>query len=153
MKAVARLHREVRRACLPYLPEIHSPEQDLAFFQGHVFPSSTIWLAEDESRLIGFAVLKQDWLDHLYVDPAWHGRGAGLALLTAVREKAEELNLWTFQANAQARRFYERHGFRLVELTDGSGNEECTPDAHYRWTRHRTGEGDDRRLHGTDTRS
>lgn len=136
MGAVAQLHRHVRRTCLPYLPELHTPQQDLAFFEGHVFPSSTIWLAEDHGRLIGFAVSKQDWLDHLYVDPMWHGRGVGLALLTAVREDAEELNLWTFQANGQARRFYENNGFRLVELTDGSGNEERTPDAHYRWTRH-----------------
>jgi GNAT superfamily N-acetyltransferase len=142
MDAVARLHRHVRKTCLPYLPELHTPEQDLAFFGEHVFPASTIWLAEDEGRLIGFAVLKQDWLDHLYVDPAWHGRGIGLALLTAVREEAEELNLWTFQANGQARRFYERHGFRLVELTDGSGNEERTPDVHYRWTRTQSGETD-----------
>ena len=139
MGAVARLHRHVRRTCLPYLPELHTPQDDLAFFEDHVFPSSRIWLAEDEGRLIGFAVLKQDWLDHLYVDPMWHGRGVGLALLTAVRENAAELNLWTFQANGQARRFYERHGFRLVELTDGSGNEERTSDAHYRWTRHQAG--------------
>jgi putative acetyltransferase len=139
MESVARLHRHVRRTCLPYLPELHTPQQDLAFFEQHVFPSSMIWLAEDEGRLIGFAVLKQDWLDHLYVDPAWHGRGVGKALLTAVREDAQELNLWTFQVNVQARRFYERHGFRLVELTDGSGNEERTPDARYRWTRHRAG--------------
>ena len=143
MEAIARLHRHVRKTCLPYLPELHTPQQDLAFFEGHVFPSSIIWLAEDEGRLIGFAVLKQDWLDHLYVDPVWHGRGVGLALLTAVREDAEELNLWTFQANAQARRFYERHGFRLVDLTDGSGNEERTPDAHYRWTRTQAGVGGD----------
>jgi GNAT superfamily N-acetyltransferase len=139
MGAVARLHRHVRRTCLPYLPELHTQQQDLAFFEEHVFPSSTIWLAEDDGRLIGFAVLKQDWLDHLYVDPNWHGRGVGSALLTAVRENAGELNLWTFQANEQARRFYERHGFRLVGLTDGSGNEERTPDAHYRWTRHQAG--------------
>ena len=143
MEAVARLHRHVRKTCLPYLPELHTPQQDHEFFEQHVFPSSTTWLAEDEGRLIGFAVLKQDWLDHLYVDPDWHGRGVGKALLTAVREDAQELNLWTFQANGQARRFYERHGFRLVEMTDGSGNEERTPDARYRWTRTRTGEGGD----------
>lgn len=139
MGAVARLHRHVRKTCLPYLPELHTRQQDLAFFEEHVFPSSTIWLAEDDGKLIGFAVLKQDWLDHLYVDPMWHGRGVGLALLTAVQEGAAELNLWTFQANAQARRFYERHGFRLIELTDGSGNEERTPDALYRWTRRQAG--------------
>ncbi|MBM1169895.1 GNAT family N-acetyltransferase [Microvirga arabica] len=139
MKAVAQLHRHVRRTCLPYLPELHTPQEDLAFFEGHVFPSSTIRLAENEGRLIGFAVSKQDWLDHLYVDPTWHGRGVGLALLTAARQDAQELNLWTFQANLQARRFYESYGFRLVELTDGSGNEERTPDAHYQWTRHQAG--------------
>ena len=33
----------------------------------------------------------------------------------------------------RARRFYEHRGFRLVELTDGSENDEKTPDAHYRW--------------------
>ncbi|MCD6072833.1 MAG: hypothetical protein K0S42_3349 [Microvirga sp.] len=139
MEAVARLHRHVRKTCLPYLPELHTPQQDLMFFKEHVFPASTIWLAEDEDRLIGFAAWKEDWLDHLYVDPAWHGRGIGSALLTAVREGVDELNLWTFQANTQARRFYERHGFRLVELTDGSRNEERTSDAHYRWTRNLAG--------------
>ena len=139
MEAVARLQRHVRKTCLPYLPELHTPQQDLMFFKEHVFPASTIWLAEDEDRLIGFAAWKEDWLDHLYVDPAWHGRGIGSALLTAVREGVDELNLWTFQANTQARRFYERHGFRLVELTDGSRNEERTPDAHYRWARNLAG--------------
>ncbi|MEE1657349.1 GNAT family N-acetyltransferase [Microvirga sp. CF3062] len=139
MEAVARLHRHVRKACLPYLPELHTPQQDLAFFEQHVFPASTIWLAEDEGQVIGFAVFKQDWLDHLYVDPAWHSRGVGTALLTTVRQDAAELNLWTFQENGQARRFYERHGFRAVELTDGSGNEERTPDALYRWTRNQAG--------------
>ena len=31
------------------------------------------------------------------------------------------------------RRFYERNGCRVVELTDGSGNEEREPDALYEW--------------------
>jgi putative acetyltransferase len=141
MKAVAQLHRHVRRICLPYLPELHTPQEDLAFFEKQVFPASTIWLAEDEGRLIGFAALKQNWLDHLYVDPVWHGRGVGQALLTAAQENVEELNLWTFQKNVRARLFYERHGFTLVELTDGSGNEERVPDARYRWTRDQAADG------------
>jgi hypothetical protein len=41
--------------------------------------------------------------------------------------------LWVFLQNAPARRFYERHGLRLVEETDGSRNEERTPDALYEW--------------------
>jgi GNAT superfamily N-acetyltransferase len=135
MHPVARLHRHVRRTCLPYLPDLHTPDEDLAFFQGQVFPNSTIWLAKAGAQLIGVAVARQDWLDHLYVDPVWHGRGVGRALLLVAEEGARELNLWTFQQNAQAQRFYERQGFKLVELTDGAANEEGLPDAHYRWTR------------------
>ncbi len=32
-----------------------------------------------------------------------------------------------------ARRFYERHGFRLVQVTEGSENMEREPDALYAW--------------------
>jgi hypothetical protein len=41
--------------------------------------------------------------------------------------------LWTFRRNEDARRFYERLGFCVVELTDGSGNEEREPDVLYAW--------------------
>ena len=38
-----------------------------------------------------------------------------------------------FQKNTGAIRFYERHGFRLVKLTDGADNMEREPDALYAW--------------------
>ena len=43
------------------------------------------------------------------------------------------LELYTFQVNTGARRFYERHGFRVVDLDDGARNEEGQPDVRYRW--------------------
>lgn len=133
MPAVARLHRAVREACLPYLPDLHTPEEDLAFFRDLVLPRSIVWLAEADGTLIGYAAQCGDWLDHLYVDPAYHSRGVGSALLQAVREGSSRLQLWTFQKNAQARRFYERHGFVPAECTDGSGNDEKEPDIRYLW--------------------
>ena len=134
MDAVARLHRHVRKICLPYLPDLHSQEEDLAFFSQQVFPHSTIWLGETEDELAGFAAIRGDWLDHLYVAPTWHGLGLGSTLLNAAKDGRSRLDLWVFQRNEPARRFYERRGFRLVELTDGSTNEERMPDACYRWT-------------------
>jgi putative acetyltransferase len=38
-----------------------------------------------------------------------------------------------FQKNVDARRLYERHGFRIMKLTDGAGNMEREPDALYCW--------------------
>jgi ribosomal protein S18 acetylase RimI-like enzyme len=43
------------------------------------------------------------------------------------------LRLYTFQVNTRACRFYERHGFTVVDLNDGSRNEEGEPDVQYRW--------------------
>lgn len=49
--------------------------------------------------------------------------------------KTPELRLWTFQANAQAQRFYEKHGFQIERKTDGRDNEEKQPDVLYVWAR------------------
>jgi hypothetical protein len=51
-----------------------------------------------------------------------------------VKELAPDgFRLWVFQRNTQARTFYEHRGMRVVELTDGSRNEEREPDALYEW--------------------
>lgn len=61
-------------------------------------------------------------------------KGVGAALLTVAKERRPRgVQLWVFQRNVGARRFYERHGFTLVRLTDGQDNEERVPDALYEW--------------------
>jgi ribosomal protein S18 acetylase RimI-like enzyme len=59
----------------------------------------------------------------------------GTSLLTVAQDASDRLQLWTFQRNTNARRFYERHGFALVRRTDGSRNEAKEPDALYLWAR------------------
>ena len=82
---------------------------------------------------MGLLVLDDDFINQLYVDPDHQGRGVGAALLDrAKRQRPLGLQLWTFQSNANARRFYERHGFVAVEETDDD-NEERAPDVRYVW--------------------
>ena len=45
------------------------------------------------------------------------------------------LELWCFQANERARRFYETRDFHAIRFTDGADNEEQMPDIRYRWER------------------
>jgi GNAT superfamily N-acetyltransferase len=93
-----------------------------------------VWVAEDDDRVIGFFALSEGLLYHLYVYPELHGRGAGSLLFDRVKELAPGgFRLWVFQRNTQAREFYEHRGMRVVELTDGSRNEEHEPDALYEW--------------------
>ena len=99
-----------------------------------VLPGHEVWVAEVDDRVVGFAALTEDLLGHMYVHPDQQGRGIGTALFEVVkRERPDGFRLWVFQRNNGARRFYERHGCRVVELTDGSGNEEKEPDALYEW--------------------
>jgi GNAT superfamily N-acetyltransferase len=78
--------------------------------------------------------LADGWVEQLYVDPEHTGAGIGSRLIELAKDRSPAgLQLWTFQANEGARRFYERHGFTVVELTDGAGNEEHQPDVRYAW--------------------
>jgi GNAT superfamily N-acetyltransferase len=132
--ALADIHLRARRACMSYLPDIHSPEDVLAWIREIIPQHDEVWLAEDGGRVVGFFMLSDNLLYHLYVAPERHGQGAGSLLFERVKELSPEgFRLWVFQRNTQARAFYEHRGMRVVELTDGSRNEEREPDALYEW--------------------
>jgi GNAT superfamily N-acetyltransferase len=135
-RAVAILFRLVRERCLPYLPRRYEPAADAAFFRDHVFTDCTVWLAEG-AEILGFCAFRPGWVDHLYIHPDRHAQGLGRALLARAQAAEPMLQLWVFQRNHRAIRFYEAAGFRRVEATDGARNEEKTPDARYRWDRER----------------
>lgn len=135
MDAVAAVHRVSFDDRLPWLAGLHTPEEDRAYFRSVVFEECEVWGTFDGPALTSFIAFREGWVDQLYVRPAHQGRGLGSALLEIARERHPELNLWTFQRNAIARRFYERQGFVAVELTDGARNEEREPDIRYTWRR------------------
>jgi GNAT superfamily N-acetyltransferase len=88
--------------------------------------------------MTGLMVLSHErdggWLDQLYLDPSWMGRGLGDRFVDLARRRCPAgVQLWTFQSNGPARRFWERHGFVAEESTDGRGNQEHAPDVRYRW--------------------
>lgn len=126
-----------RRAVIPQIPApIHTDDEVRAYFAHHVVPSLDTWVARADDpagTVVGVLVLADDFVDHLYVDPPHQGSHVGSRLLSHAKEmRPDGLRLWTFQANAGARRFYERHGFRATAETDGD-NEEGEPDVLYEW--------------------
>ena len=131
--AAARLHREAGALIPGYDTSLHTPEEDLAFHRDTVIPSGDAWGAFADGRMLGFIALLPGWIDHLYVQPDLHRRGIGSALVRFAQARQSELRLYTFQSNANARAFYERHGFGIEELTDGMRNEERMPDITYFW--------------------
>ena len=77
------------------------------------------WVAEREGAIVGLAVCKCEAgtgeLKDLYVVPQAWGSGVAGALhetaLDWLRDRASEAILWVGEANARARRFYEREGW------------------------------------------
>lgn len=130
--AIARLFRIVRAECLPYLPTLHTPEEDAEYFSALVRESAVL-VAELRGEVVAFAATRDGWLEHLYVHPLHQRSGIGGALLARAKESDRKLRLWVFQRNVAAIAFYQRAGFRLLQVTDGSGNEEREPDALYAW--------------------
>jgi putative acetyltransferase len=118
---------------LTFLPTLHTPEEDRRFFSKLV-RDKEVWVWDEDGRLLGFAALGYDELEQFYVEPEAFGRGIGSALLDRAKERRPRgFRFWVFQRNERARAFYERRSCRLVELMDGSGNEEQEPDALYEW--------------------
>jgi GNAT superfamily N-acetyltransferase len=135
MDAAARVLRASFDEALPWLAGLHTPEEDRWYFRERVFKTCEIWGAFDGDVMIGLIAFRMDWVDQLYALPTEQRCGIGSELLQVAQRSFDRLQLWTFQRNTQARRFYEARGFVLVRETDGAGNEEKEPDVLYLWTR------------------
>jgi GNAT superfamily N-acetyltransferase len=130
---VAVVARRSREAAMPWLPDLHTPDEDLAFFASQL-ATHHAWVALVDGRVAGFGIAGEGWLHHLYVEPQLRGRGLGSALLVEAKQVYPVgLYLWVFERNHAARSFYAARGFVDVKRTDGSGNEEKEPDVLMRW--------------------
>ena len=119
---------------LDFLPLLHTPDEDRWFIANVILRHCAVTVAEDASGIVGFLARSGGEVRLLHIRPDRIGCGAGTQLIEAVKASGTEaLELWCFQQNARARRFYEARGFRAIRFTDGADNEERTPDIRYRW--------------------
>jgi GNAT superfamily N-acetyltransferase len=133
---VAELYLATRREAVPQMPpQIHTPDEVRAHTARMLHePGHETWVAERDDALLGFAHVSPGWLDALYVGPLHQGAGVGSALLDLAKARRPDgFALWVFASNAPARGFYRRHGLIELEHTDGSGNEEKSPDVRMAW--------------------
>ena len=130
-----------RKQFVAFAPMAHRDDEVRAWVANLLIPGGGVSVAvagSSNEGIVGMmAVSHQDgvgWIDQLYLHPSWVGRGIGTRLLDLAKESlGSPIRLYTFQENAGARRFYERHGFRPIAFGDGAENEERCPDVLYEW--------------------
>ena len=132
---VAELHLGARRTAMPWLARAGTPMRRST--PGCAPCSSPPGRSRSRSwtgGCVGFVAAGDGWLEHLYVDPAAQGRGAGSLLFAHVQAALPAGSTCGCSSATPLRSaFYASRGCAVVERTDGTANEEREPDVRLRW--------------------
>jgi ribosomal protein S18 acetylase RimI-like enzyme len=135
LEPVVALWHEAKRSAFPYveIQQRYTFTDDSDYFLNYLLTECSILIAEWEQELAGFMALKPGYIDQLFVRVGWQRQGIGSVLLNKAKQLTrDELRLYTFQKNHNARAFYERHGFRAIAFAV-SPPPENEPDVEYEW--------------------
>lgn len=78
-------------------------------------PNTDTWVVEFDGNVEGFIALMGNEVGAIFLQPKFHGKGAGRALMDKARELHGDLEVEVFEANSIGRRFYSRYGFDYLE--------------------------------------
>ena len=117
-----------------WMPRIHSAAAVVSHYRQVVYRDRKIFVVSAENHVVGMMALAQDQtITALYVQDGFRSQGVGHLLIAAAkREHSDYLQLWTFQKNIHAIKFYHREGFIEINRTEGD-NEENLPDILMEW--------------------
>ena len=112
----------------------HTLAEQRDYFWSEVAARHQVRVLQSSGLLLGFVAASRDTVAQLFVRVGHHRRGLGSGLLAWAQAQSEgRLWLYTFAQNANARAFYERHGFRAT--AHGFEPNWQLADVRYEWSR------------------
>ncbi|MCQ8231480.1 acetyltransferase [Pectobacterium carotovorum] len=107
-----------------------SIEKELTLF----FPTVELTLAcESTGQPVAFMYLRDGHMEALFIDPDYHGKGIGKALVKAALSQYPRLTTDVNEQNTQAVGFYERIGFERVGRSEVDSQGRPYPLIHLRF--------------------
>lgn len=111
IEAVAHCWRAASELAHPFLTPSFFDQEDINLRTIYLAHAET-WVTETDGTVIGFVALIESEVGGLFLDPQFHGRGYGRAMIDkAVFEKGS-LTVDVFKANDIGSRFYRAYGFQ-----------------------------------------
>ena len=74
-------------------------------------PNAETWVLENNGTAIGFTALIGNEIGGLFLNPAFHRRGFGRALVDHAFKLKGSLKVEVFEKNSAGRQFYDAYGF------------------------------------------
>lgn len=89
-----------------------------------VLPQGEVYVMEENGLICGFIGMGGNYIEGLFVLPAYRGKGIGKALLEQCRKRHRALSLCVYEKNENAVAFYTKAGFRKDQISVNEHTEE-----------------------------
>lgn len=88
-------------------------------------PNTDTWVMEIGGDVVGFIALMGNEVGAIFLQPEFHGRGAGKALMDKAQELLGDLEVEVFKENSIGRKFYSQYGFEPIaeKLHEATGQQ------------------------------
>ncbi|MEH6344864.1 MAG: GNAT family N-acetyltransferase [Bermanella sp.] len=80
-------------------------------------PNADTWVAEVDNVVVGFIALIGNEVGAIFVQPEFHGKRFGKALMDKAKTLHSTLEVEVFKANTIGRKFYRQYGFEFMQET------------------------------------
>lgn len=127
---------EIWRGAVDATHHFLSPQDRAAIEEevAEIFPQLRFHLAVDQNdRALGFMLVHEGHMEALFIDPAYHGKGIGKALVGAALSEYPALTTDVNEQNTQALQFYQRIGFAISGRSPIDGQGRPYPLLHLRF--------------------
>ena len=78
-------------------------------------PNTDTWVIKFDEEVKGFIALMGNEVGAIFLQPEFHGKGAGKALMDKAQELHRDLEVEVFKENSIGRKFYSQYGFEFLE--------------------------------------
>ena len=114
LEAVLSAWERATRLAHPFMTEEFIAQERINTAEIYL-PNTDTWVIGTDDQVIGFIALMGNEVGAIFLQPEYHGQGAGRALMDKAQEIHGDLEVEVFKENSIGREFYSRYGFNQLE--------------------------------------